>query len=106
LKFDYGQRVIYVKAHAFCEFQGHHSNQAYYKSGIISPEYQISPGVLAKTLSANQYLPEILKSNLFYFGIDRDFLPLSDLPTLFKNSEEINERIPGSIFFIYTFTTG
>jgi len=24
---------------AHSEFQGHHANQAYYKSGIISPEY-------------------------------------------------------------------
>jgi len=24
----------------FCEFQGHHANQAYYKLGIMPPEYQ------------------------------------------------------------------
>jgi hypothetical protein len=25
------------------EFQGHHTNEAYYKSGIISPEYEANP---------------------------------------------------------------
>jgi len=37
-------RIVYHSGYAYTiavgEFQGHHTNQAYYKSGIMSPEYR------------------------------------------------------------------